>query len=300
MMMNISMKITLSLIDKLLRLRSGKPIASSALHGEWVEELLRDGVLISRSQGSRRTLMAAEPEKLEEALGNIDERLGGLERMQKMLLNADGSRSEQAAETGNSKLIAVRSCPGFPVNSYEPIHCTLNGQKMDVCPSEGCFLFIAAWQRFFIPEDVVVVGIENMENFRLIRQQRTLFTSLLPGKQLLFVSRYPQSTDLRSWLQTIPNRYVHFGDFDLAGIHIFLSEFRQFLGNRATFLIPTDIEQRLRKGSVERYRAQYSRFRKLASDIPSLQRLIDIINRYRRAYDQEGYTKALRQQDPMP
>ncbi len=294
------MKITPSLIDKLLRLRSGKPIASSALHGEWVEELLRDGVLISRSQGSRRTLMAADPEKLEQALGNIDERLGGLERLQKMLHDADGSRSEQAAETGNSKLVAVRSCPGFPVNAYEPIPCKLNGQKIEVCPNEGSFMFVSDWQRFSIPKDVVVVGIENMENFRLIRRQRALFTSLLPGKRLLFVSRYPQSTDLRSWLQTIPNRYVHFGDFDLAGVHIFLSEFRQYLGNRATFLIPADIKQRLRNGSVERYRAQYTRFRNLASDIPSLQRLIDIINKYRRAYDQEGYTKALRQQAPMP
>ena len=294
------MKITPSLIDKLLRLRSGKPIASSALHGEWVEDLLHDGVLVSRSQGSRRTLMAADPEKLEQALGNIDERLGGLERLQKMLHDADGSRSEQAVETGNSKLVAVRSCPGFPVNAYEPIPCKLNGEKIYVCPSEGSFLFISDWQRFSIPKDVVVVGIENMENFRLIRQQKALFTSLLPGKRLLFVSRYPQSTDLRSWLQTIPNRYVHFGDFDLAGVHIFLSEFRQYLGNRATFLIPADIKQRLRNGSVERYRAQYTRFRNLASDIPSLQRLIDIINKYRRAYDQEGYTKALRQQAPMP
>ncbi len=287
--MNISMKITLSLIDKLLRLRSGKPIASSALHGEWVEELLRDGVLISRSQGSRRTLMAADPEKLEEALGNIDERLGGLERMQKMLLNADGSRSEQAAETGNSKLVAVRSCPGFPVNAYEPIHCTLNGQEMDVCPSEGSFLFIADWQRFSIPEDVVVVGVENMENFRLVCRQRALFASLLPGERLLFVSRYPQSTDLRSWLLAVPNRYVHFGDFDLAGVSIFLTEYWRCLGARASLLIPSDIAERLQKGSAERYRGQYRRFGNISSSIPAVQRLIDLINYYRCGYDQEGY-----------
>ncbi len=321
------MKITLPLIDKLLRLRSGESLPSSALRGDWVEELLRDGVLVSCSQGSRRTLMAADPEKLELALGGIDERLRGLERMQKVLLNASAtshpeqaadiahasglkqttnatiSRSEQAAETGNSKLARVRSCPGFPVNAYEPIPCRLNGQEMEVCPNEGCFLFIADWQRFSIPKDVVVVGIENMENFRFIRQQKALFSSpLLSGgplpheerlylsrERLLFVSRYPQSTDLRSWLQTIPNRYVHFGDFDLAGINIFLTEFRQHLGDRASFLIPTDIEQRLQNGSLERYREQYHRFRNLTSDIPSLQKLIDLIHRYHRGYDQEGY-----------
>ncbi len=284
------MKITLTLINKLLRLRSGEALPSSALRGDWVEDLLRDGVLVSRSQGSRRTLLAADPDKLELALRGIDERLGGLERMRRILLDATAiSRSEQAAETGNSKLVAVRSCLGFPVNAYELIFCRLNGLEMAVCPNEGSFLFIADWQRFSIPEDVVVVGIENMENFRLIRRQRILFESLLPNERLLFVSRYPQSTDLRSWLQTIPNRYVHFGDFDLAGINIFLTEFRQHLGERASFLIPTDIEQRLRNGSAERYREQYHRCHNLTSDIPSVQRLIDLIHRYHRGYDQEGY-----------
>lgn len=47
------MKITSSLVDKLIRLRSGESLPSSALRGDWVEDLLREGVLISRSHGSR-------------------------------------------------------------------------------------------------------------------------------------------------------------------------------------------------------------------------------------------------------
>ncbi len=283
------MKITLPLINKLQRLSLGYSLPSSALRGEWVEELLRDGVLISRSQGSRCTIIAAAPATLETSLRCIDERLGNLELMRSILHDSDISRSEQATDTGNSKLAATRSCPGFPINAYEPIRCLLNGQEVAICPHEGSFLFVADWKRFFISEHVVVVGIENMENFRLIRQQRRLFSSLMPEERLLFVSRYPQSTDLRSWLQTIPNRYVHFGDFDLAGIHIFLTEFRQYLGARASFLVPLDIESRLQNGSVERYRNQYTRFGNLSSDIPSVQRLIDLINRHHRGYDQEGY-----------
>lgn len=283
------MKITLPLIEKLLRLRSGESLAASALHGEWVEELLCDGVLVSRSHGSRRTIVASDPARLEQALELIDERLGGLERMERVLLDADISRSEQALETGNSKLVPVRSCPGFPVNSYEPIPCLLNGQAMTLCPSEGTFVFVADWQRFSVSDDVVVVGIENMENFRLIRRQRALFSSLLPGERLLFVSRYPQSSDLRSWLLAVANRYVHFGDFDLAGVNIFLTEFNQYLGCRSSLLVPLDIEERLRCGSAERYRVQYQKFKKLSSDIPSVQRLIDLINSCRRGYDQEGY-----------
>ncbi len=222
-------------------------------------------------------------------MGRFDERLCSLNSIRELLLNETSARSDQAANTGNSKLITVRSCPGFPVNSYEPILCTLNGKEITIAPQDGTFLFITDWQSFSVPEDVTIVNIENMENFRLIRQQRGLFTSVLPDQRLLFVSRYPQSTDLRSWLQTIPNCYVHFGDFDLAGINIFLTEYEKYLGNRASFLIPADIEQRLSHGSRERYDAQYQKFRNLTTDIPPLQQLIGAIHKHRRCYDQEGY-----------
>ena len=143
--------------------------------------------------------------------------------------------------------------------------------------------------QFAIPDNVIVVGIENMENFRMIRRQRQLFESEIGSSPLLFVSRYPQSSDLRRWLQCIPNKYVHFGDFDLAGINIFLTEFHKHLGNRSSFLIPSDIEQRLSNGSHVRYNEQYPKFQHLCSDIPSLQSLIVLINKYHRGYDQEGF-----------
>ena len=219
---------------------------------------------------------------------HINERLGHLDKM-KETLDAEVTRSEQVAETGNSKLVTARSCPGFPVNSYEPIICGLNGKELVVNPQEGTFLFIADWHSFAIPADVTVVNIENMENFRLIRRQQSLFVSALAGKRLLFVSRYPQSSDLRTWLQTIPNQYVHFGDFDLAGIHIFFTEFQKYLGTRASFLIPQDIEQRIKHGSAERYNDQYPKFCHLTSNIPPLQQLIDMLHEYHRCYDQEGY-----------
>ncbi len=43
-------------------------------------------------------------------------------------------------------------------------------------------------------KDVIVVGMENAENFMQIRSQRWLFDALFPGKQLLFVCRYPQES----------------------------------------------------------------------------------------------------------
>lgn len=284
------MKITVALIDKLIRLRNGEVLSASQLKGEWVEELVRDGVLISASHRSRRTMFAPNADTLCKALAAVDERFANIELLRETLSRESTlSRSLQASSTGNSKLVMVRSCPGFPVNSYEPIQCLLNEHEFVVSPQEGSFIFIADWQAFKIPEDVVVVGIENMENFRMIRRQRELFVENIGSDRLLFVSRYPQSTDLRSWLQIIPNRYIHFGDFDLAGINIFLTEFQIHLGPRSSFLIPQDIDKRLAKGSIERYNGQYQKFKNVTTDIPKLQHLIDTINKYHRCYDQEGY-----------
>lgn len=264
-------------------LMAGEQVAASRLGSKLLDELMAEGLLSVVTHGSRKSYRARDIEALKRFLIDKDERNRMLE------VNAPDSRASMAKETGNSKLMKVRSCPGFPVNSYEPISCFLNDIEIVVNPIEGSFVYITDWRAFVIPEDVVVIGIENMESFRMIRQQRQLFESEISKHRFLFVSRYPQSTDLRSWLQTIPNRYVHFGDFDLAGINIFLSEFQQFLGNRSSFLIPSDIEKRLQRGSQERYDSQLSRFGNLKSDDKRIQAVIGLIKKYHRCYDQEGY-----------
>ena len=265
-------------------LLKGEQVAGSKMSSQLTDELMAEGLLSVVARGSRKSYRARDTDALRRYLIDKDESYRVLE------IDASDSRASMARDTGNSKLAAVRSCPGFPINCYEPIACRLNGSPWMVNPQEGSFLFVADWKTFVIPEDVIVVGFENMENFRKIRQQRALFSSELGLHRLLFVSRYPQSTDLRSWLCSIPNHYIHFGDFDLAGISIFLTEFHAHLGERSSFLIPKDIEQRLaNNGTEQRYNAQYQKFKNLTTHIPALQNLIDAINKYRRGYDQEGY-----------
>lgn len=269
-------------------LLAGELVAGSRLNSKLLDELLAEGLLLVVSRGSRKSYRARDAEALKRFLVDKDERYRLLE------VNASDSRATMAAETGNSKLVMVRSCPGFPVNSYEPIECFLDENPFVVNPQEGSFLFVSDWEKFTIPEDTVVIGVENMDNFRMIRKQRTFFEKYLHNHdfsdKVLFVSRYPQSTALRKWLCSIPNHYLHFGDFDLAGINIFLYEFQQYLGKeRSSYLIPDDIECRLKSGSRKRYDEQYYRFKDIKSDVCELQQLIDLIHHERKAYDQEGY-----------
>ena len=267
---------------------SGERVAASRLNGKLLDELLDEGLLSVVTRGSKKSFRARDIEALKRFLIDKNESYRILE------VGSPDSRASMATETGNSKLMMVRSCPGFPVNSYESIDCRLNGNPFRVNPQEGTFLFITDWKTFTIPQDVTVIGIENMENFIMIRHQKRLFEEYLKEHGLfpkaLFVSRYPQSTDLRQWLTTIPNHYLHFGDFDLAGIHIYQSELEQHLGtDRASFLIPDDIAIRLESGSGQRFDDQYHRFKNISSENQELQELIHLIHHYRKGYDQEGY-----------
>ena len=251
-------------------LSKGESVGASRFPEKLLEHLRDEHLIIATSHGSKVSYKAANP-------GAIIVPSWSPEM----------TRAEQVEAFGDSKIYRTRSCSGFPVNSYEPIRTVLGGETLIVDPCPGTFLFISDWQNFEIPEDVIVVGVENMENFRMVRRQKYLFEYLCAP--VLFVSRYPQSGDLVSWLESIPNRYIHFGDIDLAGINIFLTEFQCHLGSRASFFIPKDADKRLAMGSRGRYDAQLARYESLSAPDFHLRFLISLIHKHHRGYDQEGF-----------
>jgi len=284
------MKKTAALIEKLIRLANGDSLPASSTRGDWFEQMLTDGILLTVTHGSRKSLRVADATLFRHYLASQYD-IRNLEQTHQLLLGDDINRAEQVNITGDSKFIAHRTFTGFLVNSYQPIDSWLNQKPLTIQPLAGTFLFIADYQHFRIPEDVVIVGVENAENFRYIERQEYLFATL--GK-VLFVSRYPQSQskDLLKWLQSIPNPYIHFGDLDLAGIAIYQNEFYRRLGKRASFFIPEDFEQRISEGNRERYDAQRSQYRKIAVEDDRLSELLSCINKYHRGYDQEGFIAA--------
>lgn len=287
------MKKTVALMDKLLRLAHGEALPASSLKGEWFERMAAEGILVAIVHGSHKSLRARDERSFREFLAGQYE-LRNLEACRDLLAQGGADRATQVNLTGDSKFVSRRTFCGFLVHSFQPIPAMLNGTPMTILPQDGSFVFVYDYRDFVIPEDVVVIGIENPENFRHVAAQKRLFESAVPdGARMLFVSRYPQgqTKDLVHWLQSIPNRYVHWGDLDLAGIHIYLSEFYKHLGKRASLLIPADYESRIAWGSRERYEKQFARFGKLECGDPRIKEVLDCIHRHHRGYDQEGYIK---------
>ena len=281
------MKKTATLIEKLIRLASGETLPVSILKGDWFEQMQAEGILVAVTHGSRKSLRVVDTSSFRNYLASQYD-IRDLEQIRELLSNGSIDRASQVDITGDSKLMSHRTFTGFLVNSYQPIDAVLDGKQLTILPPNGAFVFIADYELFHIPEDVVIIGVENAENFRHVARQKYLFEEY--GK-VLFVSRYPQnqSKDLMQWLLSIPNKYVHFGDLDLAGVSIYQNEFYRHLGERASFYIPKDYEERISKGNLDLYNSQLPQYGKMNVEDERVSRLLSCIHRYHRGYEQEGF-----------
>lgn len=279
---------TLAMARQLLKMLDGASVPYTKFDGTIARGLVNEGIITVVSRGSVRSFRMIDPKGCRIYISqNYTSGMKLEDWIEIKSREAEVSRSEQVIKGGNSKLRYSRSFKGFLLNCYMPLEATLRDEPCVLSPLPGTSIFMQDYEYFRIPEDVVVVGIENGENFRYIRRQQYLFE----GMKVLFVSRYPQSKDLCDWLKIIPNRYIHFGDIDLAGVFIFLTEFYVNLGERAEFFIPADVENRLKDGSSQLYDNQYLRYKTMSVSDERLIPLVDMIHKYRRGYEQEGYIR---------
>jgi hypothetical protein len=198
------------------------------------------------------------------------------------------SRADAIEIASDSKLKSVRTFKGFLVNCFQPINCLLNNLPIILQPNEGTFTFIYDFESFFPSANTTIVGIENPENFRHIQKQKKLFENIQP----FFVSRYPQSKDLIKWLCKIPNNYLHFGDFDFAGLNIYINEYKKNLQGKSTFFLPPNIERLLSsKGNRDNYHNQTIQFDINEIEEENIFTLLKLIEKYKKGLEQEIFQK---------
>lgn len=278
------MILPISIAEKLTALQNGEKIPFSKLKHSVIESMIDNGILKKQIQGRSKTLIYLSnknslPDYLKNHFG-IDNLENYIVAFKKEYL----SRGEAIDVSSNSKLKSIRTFKGFLVNCFQPVECILNNRKITIQPQEGTFTFIFDYDSFTPSNNITIVGIENPENFRHIQKQKKLFENIQP----LFVSRYPQSKDLVKWLQTIPNNYLHFGDFDFAGLNIYFNEYKKHLTGKATFFLPSDIEQLLStKGNRNNYNNQTILIDRKEVKEENVLILIRLIEKYKKGLEQE-------------
>jgi len=282
------MKVPVHIAAKLLQLLQGESIPSSLARHPLIDDLVTEGI-IERKGRIKKTLILSNNKALHTYLQN-NYSINDLQQYIQISNQENVLRSDLVAVSSNSKLVTVRTFKGFLINCYSPIEATLDGKQITINPINGTFQFIYDFEKFTVSPDITIIGIENPENFRHINRQKYLFKDINP----MFISRYPQnqSKDLIKWLQSITNNYLHFGDFDFAGIGIYLNEFHKHLADRTEFFVPDNIDKLIADcGNKKRYDVQKINFKLESIRQEKLLQLIDVIHKYRKGLDQEIFIK---------
>jgi hypothetical protein len=278
------MDISLPLAQKLLLLINGENIAASKLKHSIIDDLIKEGIL--HKPGKRNSIIQLGNKQLLNLYLRNHYQINNLELYARTLQEEVTNRADLISVANDSKIKYTRSFKGFLINSYTPINATLNNIETIILQTTGTFNFIYDFENFEIEKDVTIVGVENPTNFRYIEKQQHLFADIKP----LFVSRYPQnqSKDLIKWLKHIPNKYLHFGDFDFAGINIYVNEFQKYLSEKSSFFIPPKIDELIvNYGNKERYNIQKINFDTNSVQEDSLNDLIKVIHKNKKGLDQE-------------
>lgn len=282
------MKLPISITEKLIAMQNGEKIPFSKVKHSVTDSMIDNGILKKQIQGRSKALVYLTNKNGLTAYLKNHFGIDNLEKYFEVSKRTDLSRGEAIEVSSDSKWKSIRTFKGFLVNCFQPVGCLLNNKPITLQPHEGTFTFIYDFANFTPTEDITIVGIENPENFRHIQKQKKLFENIQP----LFVSRYPQNKDLIKWLQTIPNNYLHFGDFDFAGLNIYFNEYKKHLQNKSAFFLPPDIEQLLfSRGNRDNYDNQTIQFAKKEVQEENVLTLLKLIEKYKKGLEQEIFAK---------
>lgn len=279
------MNITIEQAKLLKELSEGKKVPLSRLKARIFQQLIQEQVLLRQKESHGWNIYTDHPQSLLNYLYNhyirctLDEYI---ERGQ-----AAPSRSNNIRMSGDSKLKETELWQGFYFKVSEPIHAQWQGKPLTLLPyPEGIPVFMPQPETLSLPEDVTVVIIENSENFLKIETQLPLFQ----GLKCFFVSFYPreQHSYFIEWLQKQPNNYVHYGDFDFAGIHIYQSQYKKYVSGESRYLVPSGLLPLFRRyGKRALYNNQLSLQALIKADESGISELLEIIKREHKGLEQE-------------
>lgn len=198
------------------------------------------------------------------------------------------SRDEIADNYSHTKRVESKSFNGLMINVLDKLEVTCNDKKQYFYAMEGMGLFIHYTTKLQLNDDVIVVGVENPQVVWYINKYKHLFNK---EKKYLFlcISEY-KITYQYKWLESFLGEYLHFGDFDLAGINIYLNTIVPKLKNckSHSYLIPDDIYKKIKKRNYKKDYSNQTRYLNIESKFePKLQELISFIKDTKSTFEQE-------------
>lgn len=248
----------------------------------FLNKLVEEKILYVKQIGKTQTkITLLDYEALDNYLGN-EYNIKDLDYYIKVMSQKQSQRSEIVKASGDTKTKQAATQTGLYISGYDTVTVKINDDDFDINTiPNGTSLFIHQNTKIMINEDILIVGVENVENLLQIKKQKHLFDSFVKNK--LFLLLNPTMLNI---IGTLKNEYLHFGDFDLAGISIYETKIKAKT-KHSNFFIPKNIEKFLQKGNKKLYLKQYDKYKMVKSDDKKIQELITKIHFYQKGVEQE-------------
>ena len=202
--------------------------------------------------------------------------------------NEPKSRDEIADNYSHTKRVESKSFNGLMISVFDKLEVNYNDKKQYFYALDGSGLFLHYTSKLQLDDDVIVVGVENPQVLWYINNYKHLFEN---DKKYLFlcISEY-KTTYQYKWLESFSGEYIHFGDFDLAGINIYLNTIVPKLkkAKSHSFLIPDNIYEIIKKKNYMLDYSNQTRYLNITSkEDKNLQKLIEFIKSHKITIEQK-------------
>lgn len=253
---------------------------------EIAKQLILNGSVTSSRKGTIKYINLAKKENIFLLLKNHNYNIGSTEEIDSYIKNIfdnDPSRDIIQQHHNSSKAKTSKSMHGLYVSPLQKLDVILNGEPVSILPNDGLGYFFFHTENIELFEDTVVVGVENYQIVWFAKKYTEFFTK----PNILFVVITPYMLE---WISSLENEYIHFGDYDLAGVNIYLNKVlpRLLKSKKCSMFIPHNIEQLIEKyGNSELYEKQ-KQYKNLLSNDAEINSLVEVIVKFKKGIEQEG------------
>jgi len=248
---------------------------------------LNGSIALNRMTAQRYEIELLKEENIFSFLKSIDYlKINSIKEIDEYIeevLDKDVSRDKIQAWTKSTKSKTSKSLKGLYLSSVENIDIKINNEVVTVVPTNGLGYFCFYTEKVTVSKNTIIVGVENYQVIWFAKKYRELFKE----KNLLFVVRNPY---MREWIEDLENEYIHFGDYDLAGISIYVNDIipRLKKSKKYSMLIPDNIEFLIKEYGDREIFEKQKRYLNMKLDDERVMELKRIIEKYKKGLEQEG------------
>jgi len=252
---------------------------------EIVEYLKLNGAVTRRQKGSRKYIDLVKEENIFLFLKNHNYNIDSIEKIDSYIediFDKKSSRDIIQKYHNNTKEITSKSMHGLYLSSLQKLDITLDGNTISILPNDGLGYFFFHTQKVEISKHTVIVGVENYQVVWFAKRYEKFFDK----PNILFVVITPY---MLAWIEDLENEYIHFGDYDLAGVNIYLNKVLPRISSKKySMFIPTNIEPLIKEYGDSKLYEKQKQYENLNCNDIKVNNLVEIIRKFKKGIEQEG------------